>query len=460
MKRDLVALGLVCALGLAACSEKSATAPPATPTLALTLGSATGQITQAGTLAVTVNVTRGNFEGAVSVTASGMGGLTAVALSIPGSSTSGTLTLTADAAAVPGNGTLAITAAGPNGAPTTTATLALTVNVRGTFTLSAAPAVLSLTQGGAGNRTVTVNRAGNFIGNVTLAAQAIAGLVATITPSSLSGTSSTATLAVTASGIVGAGSYTVTVTGTTPGLANQITTVNVTVTAPAAPPFSGTIFLDPDIITPSDPTTFVGLTYSGQGSRTMFDRRVNNWITVNAFLFSASFNDGLTVEVQVNPEFGTVVASQTQAQLYAGAIGRLPTALRRDVRTVWIHQGVQPFGGGNNNILIHVGQADLYVAAGILEETLVHEAAHTSLDASHAAAPGWLAAQSADPTFISTYARDFPTREDIAESFLPWLAVRYRTDRISAQLLATILATIPNRLAYFDSLGLPMHPIR
>ena len=29
----------------------------------------------------------------------------------------------------------------------------------------------------------------------------------------------------------------------------------------STPPFSGTIFIDPDIITPNDPTTFTGLSY-------------------------------------------------------------------------------------------------------------------------------------------------------------------------------------------------------
>jgi hypothetical protein len=228
---------------------------------------------------------------------------------------------------------------------------------------------------------------------------------------------------------------------------------------PTTPPFAGTIFIDPDIITAADPTTFLGLADAGQGSRTMFDRRVDGWIDVDAFLFDASFDDGLSVEIQVNPEFGDVDAARVEAEFYGDAIGRLPTALRRDVETVWIHQGVQPFGGGNNNLLIHVGQGDLYIADGILEETFVHEAAHTSLDAYHASAPGWLAAQGSDPTFISTYARDFPAREDIAESFVPYLAVRYRADRISPSLKATIEATMPNRIAYFDGLGLDMHPI-
>src|SRR6185503_11727901 len=64
-----------------------------------------------------------------------------------------------------------------------------------------------------------------------------------------------------------------------------------------------------------------------------------------------------------------------------------------------------------------------------------------------------------DPEFISTYARDNPTREDVAESILTWLAVRYRGSRISLSLSNTIATTIPNRLAYFDSLNLEMYPI-
>lgn len=227
-----------------------------------------------------------------------------------------------------------------------------------------------------------------------------------------------------------------------------------------AQPFSGTIFIDPDIITPSDPTTFTGMQYAGRGDRVMFDRRVDAFVTLNAYLFNVSFSDGLSTEFEVNPEFGSVDAAANQASTYATVIGRLPTVLRTDVETVWIHQGVQPFGGGNHNLLIHTGQGAFYGAQGILEETLVHEAAHTSLDAAHASSPGWLAAQLADPNFISDYARDNPTSEDIAESFLPYLAVRYRSDRISQSLADTITNTIPNRIAYFDHQNFDMFPIQ
>jgi len=227
----------------------------------------------------------------------------------------------------------------------------------------------------------------------------------------------------------------------------------------AQPPFSGTIFLDPDIITERDHSTFTEIAGAGRGERVMFDRRVNSWVTLNPFLFLAKYEDGLEIEVQVNPEFETVDRALNQASKYAEVIGRLPTSLRKDVDTVWIHQGTNPFGGGNRNLLIHIGQADLYVQSGILEETLVHEASHTSLDAAHAQSEGWKQAQTADGEFISTYARDNPQREDIAETFLLYLALRYRSDRISDDLIATINRTIPNRISYFDGLELNMFPI-
>ena len=226
------------------------------------------------------------------------------------------------------------------------------------------------------------------------------------------------------------------------------------------PPFHGTIFISAEIIKASDPTAYTGLSEAGQGLRKMYDRRRNDWVRHKAFLFIAKYDDGLQIEVQVNPEFGSTDGAQKVARKYALVIGRLTTSLRKHVETVWIHKGVKPFGGGNRNLLIHTGQAARYVKDGILEETLMHEAAHTSLDPHYARSKKWQAAQKADRQFISAYARDHSRREDIAESYLPYFAVRYRPNRISPSLLRTITTTIPHRIQYFDSLDLQMHPVK
>ena len=64
-----------------------------------------------------------------------------------------------------------------------------------------------------------------------------------------------------------------------------------------------------------------------------------------------------------------------------------------------------------------------------------------------------------DKTFISDYARENPHREDIAESYLTYLAIRYRPNRISDSLKMTIESAIPNRIKYFDNQSFEMYPI-
>jgi hypothetical protein len=226
----------------------------------------------------------------------------------------------------------------------------------------------------------------------------------------------------------------------------------------AQPPYVGTIFVEPDLITADDPTDLLEVRFAGQGQRLMFDRRDNAFGQRNAWLFDVEYRGGAVVEFQVNPEF-TQPQAAAEVAFYAPVIGRLPRALRTLLQTSWIHRGDEYFGGGNNNLLIHTGAiAQGYIQDGILEETLVHEAVHTSLDAAHAQSPGWLAAQAQDAEFISTYARDNPTREDLAESVVPWLATRCASGRLTSDLASTTMATIPARLAYLDALSLDLSP--
>ena len=223
----------------------------------------------------------------------------------------------------------------------------------------------------------------------------------------------------------------------------------------------GTLFVDPDIVTPEDPSVFAAVSYAGRANRVMFDRRLADWVEREAFLFNATYEDGFEVEIQVNPEFETEEAAMAEARKYGWLIGQLPRVLRGpDLQTVWIHRGNEDFGGGNNNLLIHTGRAVEYEGQGILEEVFLHEGAHTSLDPHHKDSEEWLAAQAADGGFISVYARDFPNRDDLAETFPMWFAVRFREDRISARLATTIRSRIPHRLAYLDAQDFDVSPVR
>ncbi len=215
------------------------------------------------------------------------------------------------------------------------------------------------------------------------------------------------------------------------------------------PPYAGTVWVTPDILGPSDPTSLESVTYVGRGLRDVFDRRVDAWATVDAYLFDVQFGEQ-TVEFQVNPEFGSEEAAREQVDRFAPPIGRLPPVLMSGIRQADVNAGNELFGGnaGDGSLLIHTDIPRWHEE--YLEEVFLHEGAHISLDPSTWDAPGWRSAQEADGVFISVYARDYPDREDVAESFLVYFALRQRPDRLTTQQRWSMVRTIPNRIAYFD----------
>lgn len=67
---------------------------------------------------------------------------------------------------------------------------------------------------------------------------------------------------------------------------------------------SGTVFLTGDAITPESPSDFLDIRFVGTSARETFDRRVENWVNQDSWIFSASYQCGLSpVEVVVNPVF-------------------------------------------------------------------------------------------------------------------------------------------------------------
>ena len=226
-----------------------------------------------------------------------------------------------------------------------------------------------------------------------------------------------------------------------------------------SPPYHGTVFITSNVLQPSDPTSLQSVTYIGRGERAIYDRRPTAWITVNAYLFSVRYQDA-ELEFQVNPEFGSREAARTEVDTYAAALGRLPAVLLSRAQKVQINAGDELFGGNwhDKSFLIHTDQGREYIRNGYLEEVFIHEAGHISLDGAHANSAEWRAAQAADGVFISEYARDFPVREDIAESILPYFALQYLPERLTDSDRAAILSAIPNRLVYFDEQGFDMSP--
>ena len=223
-----------------------------------------------------------------------------------------------------------------------------------------------------------------------------------------------------------------------------------------SPPYDGTIFISGEIISDANPSTFSLTEPFGIETRTVFDRRDDEYLEKDMYIFTAYFTDNFPIEVQVNTEF-TEEQALIEAEKYAFLIGQLPKVLKKDIETVTIHAGVEPWGGGNNNILIHTGMTDIYQnesVGSIVEETLIHEAVHTSLDFEIYQTNGWAQAVLNDGQFISTYAQEYPNREDLAEFLLLYIAIKYFPDRINVDTYNNLLSTSLNRVQFLDSLRL------
>ncbi|MDH3206126.1 MAG: hypothetical protein OEO79_05905 [Gemmatimonadota bacterium] len=233
----------------------------------------------------------------------------------------------------------------------------------------------------------------------------------------------------------------------------------------------GTIFVFANIIRSTDTTRFdkVAAQDPASGQRLVFDRRIavppaqNQWDTITVWLFNATFTDGFTVEVQVNKaDFDDQATAKTKAEKFAEAVGRLPKILRKELQTMTIHAGSELFGGGNNGLVIYTDQATTYeVTWKCLHEALAHELVHTSLDADHKDTQGkdsWTEAETEDGVSVSTYSEVDP-EEDLAESFVPYIGVRYRPDRVSDTNKDKALGKILHRIAYFDAQNFDMSPL-
>lgn len=217
----------------------------------------------------------------------------------------------------------------------------------------------------------------------------------------------------------------------------------------------GAVYITPDVITPESPSDFLGITFRGIENRETYDKRAGDWVRNDSWVFVANYKCGLPeVEVVVNPEF-TEDQALIEATRVAEVLGRIPVGPRANVQELWIHDGWELAGGGNNAIELY----SEYITSELdwLEEVFAHEGAHASLDYTFGGVveeAAWLAAAQSDVQFISDYASDYPDSEDIAESYGAYLVwAMNQKQGLFPESASQIEELIPARLAYFESLG-------
>jgi hypothetical protein len=227
--------------------------------------------------------------------------------------------------------------------------------------------------------------------------------------------------------------------------------------------------LAPGMVTPDDPSALIEVVYVKQATR--YHARGATWTgklsgPFQAHVFEARFAEGSTMNVVVETSIARSQAEQIANEV-AFMYGQAPALLRAGMRDFIMLPGSgHPSSGPVTTFYVDI----FYRMGEMIEEGLIHDMAHASLDwparnevyditdnvtllphPGVTTREGWLNAARLDDYYVSTYAKDNPEREDIAESIMPYLILRWRPERFDPYYLAFIEQVMPNRIAYLDT---------
>lgn len=252
---------------------------------------------------------------------------------------------------------------------------------------------------------------------------------------------------------------------------NDTVTNNKILPRNSQPPYFGTVFEFPTAVDSSVITGFFeSAEYQGIKQREWWDYRdcCNGWNNAETHVFLIKTTDDQEFEIFVNkndwPNVSEGSDGYTEMLRHAIALTRIPKIFRGQLNSFALNgDGVGSLGGGNpwtKTMNANLGYTKSLFAPGTIEEFFVHEGCHVTVDDMFKNDPEWIQAQNDDGKFISTYARDFPQREDIAESMPAWMFVRKHVQitendnidvtGISDRKILTVIETIPNRLKFFE----------
>ena len=231
------------------------------------------------------------------------------------------------------------------------------------------------------------------------------------------------------------------------------------------PPFSGTMWDLPDLITSSDYTVYSSSNNKGLDNRLFYDKSISDFAYYSARVYEVIFGDNLSLEFEIYSEF-SIEESETLVEKYAPLIGQLGKDLRKNIKSIEFLKGEEVASAQKSedlsyaNITLHTDWLNNTVETrpdgDRTEELFIHEAAHLSIDPYVYGQQGWTDAVNLDGNYLSTYAKDNPDSEDVAETFQAYIAVKYFPERITSSLRDTILSICLNRFKYFDSLNLDL----
>ncbi len=199
-------------------------------------------LVQGGSTTYTVTIAAVNgFTGVVTLSATGLPAGATATFAPATITTAGSSTVTISTTAATPAGAYALTLTGVSGASTHSAAVTLIVNGAADFSISAAPASQSVTQGSSISYTATVGALNGFTGTVALGVSGLpTGATATFTPASVIN-SGQSTLQISTLATTPTGSFPLTITATS-GAVSHTTLITLVVNAAVAQDFTISAF--------------------------------------------------------------------------------------------------------------------------------------------------------------------------------------------------------------------------
>jgi len=229
------------------------------------------------------------------------------------------------------------------------------------------------------------------------------------------------------------------------------------------PPFYGTVYIEKGIL-PDNQNISVFTTeetkYLGRRCHRFYDQ--SGWIVDDkgkgSYVFKTYFADGVQTEFWLHSQSANSTEDARRKVHDVGrSLGLTPQFLRVGARVVQIMDGEGSFSANTDGILhIYYDEFVEEQKSGYVEEILLHELAHTSLDLEYYGWVNWEDAAAADAGYVSYYAEEDPEAEDVSESITNWIGVALRT--LSEDNYKCTIQQIPNRLQLLDDQNFNLYP--
>lgn len=151
------------------------------------------------------------------------------------------------------------------------------------------------------------------------------------------------------------------------------------------PPYQGTLYVDSNIISPLDRTTYDGITYSGMTVYHGWDARVANWVDIDVRMYHVDWSNGTSCLGMVDTTYVDADSAFKLVEIYGLALGRIPETLRAGVKGFCLMDGDSAISTSVDGIINIQNKEGLHMRRiGVLEETFVHEGTHASFDSLYA----------------------------------------------------------------------------